>query len=199
MGKSSIDGEVKEVSGKLVNVRLADLHYQYIPVVTPAEIWENDMALPTSPHVEMLRMLVDGQPATGTRYWSERQRRRLLGMSQWTDDHIRHHIKVRRGILQSLKKHGFKPDLYKDRPVKILMEPFWKTRFGGTPEWVKGMEIWDGGGRCAAAFVLGWETIPAVMVRDRAPGSGDKGGFAAKLSRVPPVWEETAIRGGRVV
>lgn len=190
MAMSSIDDCVEPVDGKLVKVKLADLHYQYIPVVTPAEIWDNDMALPTSPHVELLTLAArkSHPDVRMTRYWRERARRREIGMPQWTEKHIMAHICRRIDIYKSLMRHGFKPPLYKDRPVRILAEPFWKTRFGGTPDWVQGMEIWDGGGRCAAAYVLGWKEIPVQMVRDRKPGSRDRGAFARKLAHVEGVW-----------
>lgn len=190
MGMSSIDDEVRPVSDKLVRVKLADLHYQYIPVVTPEELWNHDMALPTSPHVEMLKLVArTAHPnVRATRYWKERVRRREIGMAQWTDEHIEEHIRRRILTFESMRKRGFKPALYKDRPIRVLAEPFWKTRFGGTPEWVQGLEIWDGGGRCAAAYVLGWETIKVQMVRDRKPGSGDRGAFEQKLAAVEGVW-----------
>jgi hypothetical protein len=194
MGRSSIDGEVRPVSSKLVKVKLADLHYQYLRVVTPENIWNQDMALPTSPHVELMRLLLNDDPdqdeIRATRYFAERQRRYEIGMKQWTDDHIMEHIGRRWGILRSLKKRGYRKELHNAFPVRILAQPFWKTRFGGTPDWVDGMEIWDGGGRCAAAYALGWETIPAQMVEDVKPGSGDPGGFKDKLCSVKGIWED---------
>lgn len=48
-----VDGEIRPIS-KLVDIPLAGLHYQYIHGVTPIDIWQHDMSLENSPHVELL-------------------------------------------------------------------------------------------------------------------------------------------------
>jgi hypothetical protein len=205
MGMSSIDDLVEPINNKLVKIKLVDLHYQYIPVVTPERMWNNDMSLSISPHVELLTLLNRmkkpnvwvWQTIQNTRYYLERLRRFEIGLTNWTEQHIREHIMKRWMTFCSLRKYGFRKDLYKDRPIRVLEKPFWKTRFGNTPDWVKGMEIWDGGGRCAAAFVLEWDTINVQMVRDRSPNSKDRGAFARKLAHVPGVWSEQEIVCGK--
>lgn len=188
--------EVK-VASKLQNIPLADLHIQYVHNVTPIDLWRRDMSLATSPHVELLRLIrghgLNWDILKDTRYVEERRHRRAIGMKQWTDEYIKRHIKTRWDTYRSLKKHGFDAERYKkkdgrERPVLILAEPFWRTRFGYDAPWLCGPEIWDGGGRCSAAYVLGWKTIPAKMAADRKPGTGDKGRFAEKLAPIKGVW-----------
>jgi len=188
--------EVKVVS-KLQNVAVADLHIQYVHNVTPIDLWGHDMTLATSPHVELLRLIrkhgLNWNILRDTRYVKERRTRYALGMKQWTDEYIKRHIKTRWNTYKSLEKHGFDPKRYKkkdgrERPVLILGEPFWRTRFGYDAQWLSGPEIWDGGGRCSAAYVLGWTNVPAKMAVDRKPGTGDKGRFAEKLASIKGAW-----------
>jgi hypothetical protein len=80
--------------------------------------------------------------------------------------------------------------LSKRDEVKVLLSPFWKTRFGLELPWLTGMEIWNGAGRCAAAHVLGLRTIPVLICKDKKPGSGDKGKFGNKLRDVEGVWDD---------
>jgi len=192
------DDDIKIVSGT-VDVPLKDLHIQYVHNVTPAELWNFDMSLANSPHVELLKLIrekgFDWDEIWKTRYVAERLNRFKLGMNNWTRKHLKEHIKWRYEVLRSLKHHGYKAKLHitakgKNRPVRILKEPFWKTRFGFERDWLTGYEIWDGGGRSSAAMALGWETIPAVICEDRYPGSKKKGMFDKKLSMVKGVWNE---------
>lgn len=186
----SSDDEVKIV-GKLVDIPLADLHIQYIHGVTPIDLWNRDMSLSTSPHVELLQLMrkfpLRSVEVQSSRYFQERRNRYALGMTRWTDIHIEEHAKVRLDTYFSLKRKGYRKG--GDCPIKILREPFWKTRFGYNANNLHGPEIWDGGGRCTAAFVLGWKTIPAYWVEDVKPGSCDKGWFEKKLKNVKGVWD----------
>ena len=69
----------------------------------------------------------------------------------------------------------------------ILKEPFWRTRFGLD---IKGLEIWNGGGRCAAAYALGMTEIKVAWHEDSLPGSSDKAKFKHKLKNIKGVWDE---------
>jgi hypothetical protein len=186
------------ISIKSAKVILADLHYQYIHNFTPVKLWNFNMGLPTSPHVELLRLIkekgFDWGALWDTRYVEERVCRREKGMSKWTNEHIREHIQTRWATYKSLKKYGYDPGKHTTKkgrqyPVRILGCPFWTTRFGIDRDWLDGMEIWDGGGRSAAAYVLGWKKIPAIICKDAFPGSMEKGMFKDKLKHISGVWD----------
>jgi hypothetical protein len=181
-----------------LKVPLKDLHYQYIHNYTPIKLWNYDMSLPNSPHVELLRLIKeDGfnwKRIWQTRYVEERIGRRKLGMKQWTDEHIKKHIRNRWATYKSLKKYGYKKKLHRTKkgrnyPIRVLLEPFWKTRFGIGRPWLCGFELWDGGGRSCAAHVLGWDSIPAEICEDTKPGTNDKGHFKDKLRKVKGIWQ----------
>ena len=117
-----------------------------------------------------------------------------LGGGSGGIEYIMKHIARRWATYRSMKKRGYKPKLYtlKDGTkldVRILREPFWLSRFGHNEDWLGGCEIFDGGGRSAAAFVLGWDSIPGRWCEDAKPGSKDKGGFEEKLVVVKGVWD----------
>ena len=186
--------DIKPITGKTQIVKLADLHIRYIPVVTPIDIWNNDMSLPNSPHVELFKiMLMYGfrwSELMHTRYVKERRRRFKIGMRRWTDEHVMEHLHVRYSILKSLQKHGYSSKKHGDKPVVVLKQPFWKTRFGLDKPFLGGMEIWDGGGRSTAMYALGKKEIPCVFYEDKAPGSNDRGKFGKKLKDIKGVWDE---------
>lgn len=181
--------EVKLI-GKPVQVELSLLHVRYIPVVTPIELWNHDMRLINSPHVELMRELLADGLCWGdlkcSRYVRERMHRFKLGMTRWTESYIIQHIHGRHETLKSLKKHGFETSKSKP-PIQVLKEPFWKTRFGCEEKWLKGMEVWNGMGRCAAAYAMGWTAITVQMVED-AKKPGDKGKFEKKLKGIKGIW-----------
>jgi len=161
--------EIKPITGKYTKVKLADLYLQYIPVITSMKIWEHDMSLVNSPHVELARLLLmygkDWDAVKDCRYVQDRRHRFKCGVVKWTDKYIREHVfGSRYKILKSLRKRGFDKKLSRNEPIAILEEPLWSSRFAFKPDWLKGMEIYHGGRRCSAAFALGWEEIPAIMV-----------------------------------
>ena len=184
--------EIRPKTGKLERIPLHNLHIQYIPVVTPIRLWNFDMLLKNSPHVEVARSFQDNgfdmDHLLTTRYVQERIRRRELGMRRWSDKKIREHLKTRYKTFKSLKKFGYQESKHGDRPIMVLEQPFWRTRFGACNYWLQGREIYNGAGRCMAAYVLGWETIPVMMCEDKKPGSKDKGKFERKLAKVKGVW-----------
>ena len=190
--------EVVPITGKVERVRVVDLHIRYIPIVTPLEFWGGcypDMAVPTSPHVELYRTYKKhGYKRVwlaSTRYVKERQHRREHGQPKWTDKHIhQYHLQGHRfPIYESMRKKGFQ----KKHPLIVLHEPFWTTRFDFREPWLHGPEIWTGAGRAAAAYVLGIESIYVVWHRDRFPGSKKKGKFKSKLKRVEGVWTASGL------
>lgn len=183
--------EIIPIEKKLRKVKLADLHIRYIPVVTPINLWNFDMGLPKSPHVELMRIFArhrfDWSRLSSSRYYKERRLRRKIGMRRWTEEKIFNHIIARYKIWRSIKNNGY--DKHRDRvnPIKVLPEPFWKTRFGMKK--LNGMEIWNGAGRCAAAYALGYDSLPVLMCEDAHPGTGHKGKFESKLATVKGVWK----------
>lgn len=165
--------DVTPISNSLEPIELSLLHVRWIPQAKLEKFWNGReiMLLETSPHVELIRMYVDGfglKALMKTRYADERRYRRELGMKQWTEQYISEHIQHRIDIYKSLKSRGFIPG---DRPIEVLKEPFWNTRYNLKDEKIKGAEIWNGAGRCAAAIVLGWKTILGIWVKDTAPGT----------------------------
>ena len=179
-------------TGTKEKVQLEALHIRYIPVVTPMDIYEGDLSLINSPHVEMLEMYekhgFDWRKLKKTRYVKERRRRFKIGMSKWTDGYILNvHLPKRFKLFESIRKKGYD----RRQPIEILEEPFWVSRFGLKNAWVDGPEIWTGAGRAAARWVLGKRTIWAEWYEDRRPGSMDKGKFDKKLMFVKGVWNET--------
>ena len=170
--------EVKLVDKKVVDIPINNLHVQFVPAANPWKFWHgyDMMALRTSPHVEILEMYVkhgfNKELFMQTSYFKERQERRTIhGRTNWTDKYIFEHINNRIKIYDSLKKKGYKHKLHKYHPILVLKTPFWETRFGEKHDGVVGPEILDGAGRCSAAYVLGWKTIPGMWVEDRSPGT----------------------------
>lgn len=185
--------EVKVIS-KIESIPLEKMRVQYIPVLTPIDIWNHDMRLKNSPHVELIQLIIkygmDWNMIMKTRYVKERQHRYICGMKKWTEKHIKEHVIKRWKIYKSLLKYGYSRKL-EGKPVIVLEKPFWKSRFGLKEPWMKGYEIWNGAGRCAAAYCLGWTHYPGVWARDRYPKSGKKGKFESKLRDVEGVWRWT--------
>jgi hypothetical protein len=183
-----------EITSDLVDIPVRNLNIRYIPVVTPIDMWNHDMSLKNSPHVELLKAIkevgLDWEALSKTRYWLERKHRFDIGFKDWNKKKIKTHIKRRWAIYKSLKKSGFRPKLRGEKPVVVLKEPFWKTRFGLDEKWHKGPQIWDGGGVCVAAYFLGWDTIKGYYAKDKYPGSKKKGTFEHKLRFVEDCWEE---------
>lgn len=182
-----------KITSKLVEIPLEKLHVQYVPVVTPLEIWKNDMSLVNSPHVELLELIkqhgFDWKRIKRTRFYAVRKHRESVGMKQWTDDKIREHIIQRWKIYNSIFKKGFSTKRSAEKPVIVLREPFWTTRFGFAPDWLKGWEIWDGMRRSSACYVLGKKFVLGYFAEDTKPGSKDPGKFGDKLKNVKGVFD----------
>jgi hypothetical protein len=176
--------EIKIV-GKLEKIPLAKLHFQFIPILTDLELWNHDMSLPNSPQVEVASLLLkhgkNWSKLKDCRYAQDRRHRFKCGQKKWTEKAIKEHILGSRySILRSLKKRGFRKEMSKQQPISVLREPLWKSRFGYDTDWLQGAEIYHGGRRCAAAYVLGWKTVPGYWARDKRK-PGDKGKFETKL------------------
>lgn len=167
-------------------VKLKDLHIQFIPYVTPIDMWNEDMGLKGSPHVELMNELLEDGFVWGniksSRYVRERMRRFKIGFTRWTEPYIIYHIQNRRyATLTSLKNRGWDDKKSGDKPIVVLEEPFWKTRFGIEKPWLGGMEIWDGAGRCSSMMALGKKEVTVMMAKDAKPGTRSKGKFEKKL------------------
>jgi len=186
--------EVRPIIEKLVKVNLSDLHVRYIPVVTPGNLWRNDMSLKNSPHVELMKIFnkhgLSWLHIYKSRYYRERQHRFNIGMPRWHKRKISEHIIDRYRIYKSIKKYGYDKNKDRANPIQVLKIPFWKSRFKLENKWLDGMEIWNGAGRCAAAYILGYKQLPVLLVKDGNPGSNDKGKFADKLKNVKGVWDD---------
>lgn len=184
--------EIKDI--RAGTALLSNLHVRYIPVVTPIELWKFDMSLITSPHVELMKIFakygLDWERIYKSDYYTERDHRFRIGMKKWTKAHIIDHIKRRYSIFKSMKKNGIVKKYLKADPVRVLENPFWQTRFGYIDHWLGGQEIWNGAGRCAAAFVLGYWKIPVLWCKDMYSSSRKKGKFASKLKNVKGVFDD---------
>jgi len=161
--------DVTPIVGKLEPIPLKDLNIRFIPMAKLGR-WYDDMSLANSPHVDLLRQYIEHglnwDILENGRYAQERRARRFeFKQEKWSEKWIKKHIKIRIKIYESLKKTGF---VSQGKPVMVLKEPFWKTRYDYPG--IEGYEIWNGAGRCAAAHVLGWKTIPGLWVQDTRPG-----------------------------
>jgi len=185
--------EVLPIKAKLEKVALADLHVRYIPVVTPIKIWDYDMSLVNSPHVELMTIFRDhgynADRLVASRYYAERLHRKRVGMERWHEAKIWMHIGARYKIFRNIQARGYHASFDMKNPIKILKEPFWKTRYRCDEPFLKGWEIWNGAGRCSAAYVLGYTYVKAQMCQDQKPGSKIKGKFNSKLQSVEGVWD----------
>lgn len=181
-------------TSKRISIPIADICCQYIPVLSPVEIWNYDLRLKNSPHVEILELIAqygfDWKRIMLSRYVKERQRRFIMGMERWTDAYIKEHVNRRWKIYKSLSKYSYKKKLEKDKPVVVLDKPFWQTRFSVKEKFLKGKECWDGMGRLSSAYLLGMKEYPIVMAKDKYPGTGKKGKFKDKLRNVEGIWDE---------
>ena len=167
--------DVRIISG-VEDVALDTLHIRYIPMAKLERFYTGLelMLLKNSPHVEMLMLYkeegLNWDKLMNGRYAEERRSRRIdFGYKKWTEAFIRDHIKHRIKVYKSMEKM-WSPNK-DDKPIMILKEPFWKTRFGQSFDGIVGPEIWNGAGRCAAAWVLNQRTIPAMFVEDCRPGA----------------------------
>jgi hypothetical protein len=189
-----------EVVKPNVTMNIDLLHIRYIPKLTPINVWKAGaasamelMSLITSPHVELMTIFRDyGKDWTrimGGRYVEERRHRRACGMARWTEEYIKYHIHKRWDIFKSIRKHGLDYRKCRRDPIVVLKEAFWKTRFGAVDIWLQDHEIWNGAGRCSAAYVLGHARIKATLSQDKYPGTGNKGKFENKLRQVEGVFD----------
>ena len=131
------------------------------------------MWLPSSPHVELMEIFLrygfDTPRIFNSRYFKDRQYRNSVGLN-WPDKKILEHVKKRYGTFKSMKK-GYDKNKCKTVPIVVLVEPFWKTRYNVNEEWLGGFEIWNGAGRCAAAYTWGDRDVPCVFAKDVEPGT----------------------------
>ena len=170
--------DVRPITGELVDIPLKELHIRYIPMAKLENWWSGEptlMNLMTSPHVEVMDIFKDHGFKWGllkaTRYAEERRFRRKVGMPQWNEKYLKQHFRKRYDLFKSIKKNGFNPAKRASKPVAILKEPFWNTRFMWSNPVVRGLEIWNGGGASSACYALGYETIKGVWFEDAHPGS----------------------------
>jgi len=168
--------EVKKI-GKVVKVDIMHLHLQYLPKVSPIWLYrgEGPYRIDRTHHVALLRHIIkhglDWKKLKKLNYVKERRHRYDIGMRNWTDSHVREHIKRRWDTYRSLKKKGWSKRLSKVKPIIVLEKPFIETRYNWDSGFLKGLEIWDGMGRTSSAFVLGWKEIPVQFAVDAKPGA----------------------------
>ena len=185
--------EIRKVSGS-APVELDKLHYQYIPGLISDDIWRKDMSVPNSPHVELARLML-GMVEHGfrldeiktTRYYQDRLFR--MGMGNGSEKYIQAKILARFAVIKAIARNGWDEKESAKCPVIVLTHPFWATRFGRIVPWVAGMEIWDGGGRCAIAYAMGMKTIMAHLYEDAHPGICKSKKFEKKLRGVKGLFD----------
>jgi len=179
--------DIRAIS-KCENVPLSELHHRYIPKVTPLNLYpgKDPMLFSESHHVSLLRLILEhgfNWPMIAEHpYYLERKHRHDIGVTRWNHKKIVNHIKRRWDIFVSLKKNGFSKKLAGDKPIIVLRKPLWETRYAWDSGFLKGPEIWNGAGRCAAAIVLGWKTIPAYWAEDIQAGNGNGSRFLKGVS-----------------
>ena len=178
--------EIRRITN-IVYVRPEELHYQYIPYVVNREIWHDDMGLPNSPHVELTELMMlmiqgpgfDWDVIKKTRYYQDRLHRISMGIGSEKNAKVK--MLARYRLLKSIREKGLNKNRSNKVPIIILRQPFWKSRFNCQEPWVEGMEIWDGGGRCAMAHVLGIKSVPAYIYEDAHAGTCKSEKFEKKL------------------
>lgn len=179
------------INKKWIEIELDKLHVRYIPVVTPIKLWNYDMSLANSPHVELMRIFdkhgLDMHRIKKTRYYKERRHRYKIGMKRWSENYVFYHIEKRYKLFKSIKKK-YKTD--KKNPICVLKQPFWTTRFGLEEEWMGGYEIYNGAGRASSLYVLGKKTVKVMLCKDKYPGTCNKGKFEHKLINIKGVWDD---------
>lgn len=166
-------------SSSIVDIPLKDLHVQYIPAVYHEKWWPEQtemMRLDTSPHVDILRTMIDKGKDWDLLfkhpYVKERQARKTVHRQQdWHDKRIKRHLTGFLRLYKSLKKRGYDQFEGNRKPVMILKKPLWETRMGIATHGIVGPEIYDGAHRCTCAYVLGWDTIRGCWGKDVAPGT----------------------------
>ena len=170
--------DYKTVSG-LVDIPLDALHIRYLPMANlewfyTAANGYNMMSLVNSPHVKLMKIFLnyglDWEKIKKTLYCAERKYRKLLGMSEWTKEHLKWHIKKRYKLFKSIQKNGFDP-AKRNVAVYVSKKPLWVTRFNWPDKKVDGFEIWNGAGACSAMLALGKTTIPGYYIEDAKPGT----------------------------
>ena len=178
-------GEIRVVTG-LVDIELDKLYLRYLPKITPLELYPGSkpMRFKHSHHVDILKRIakvgLDFKKLKDHPYIQERRHRYNIGMTAWTDSHVKAHLAHRWDTYQSLKRHGYKSKLAVE-PVIVLGKPLWETRFSWQSGFLFGPEIYDGAGRCAAAIMLGWETIPGYVAVDAKAGTCEMSKYMKKI------------------
>jgi len=168
--------EVRKI-GRITKIPILSLRLQYLPKISPIWLYpgEDPYRIDRTHHVALLKHIIkyglDWKKLKKLTYVKERRHRYDIGMRNWTDSHVREHIKRRWDTYRSLKKKGWSKKLSKVKPVTVLKKPFIETRYNWESGFLKGPEIWDGMGRTSAAFVLGWKEIPVQWAEDKHAGT----------------------------
>ncbi len=181
--------EIKYTS-KYMNIELKKLHIRYVPQVEPMHLYNNDLSLKNSPHVEMLHILAtygfDWYKIENSRYGQILQHKHVMGVGGYDKEAILETLNKAWRTHSSIAMKGLK----ERRNVVALDKPFWETRFGYKNEHVSGLEIWKGVWVCAAALFLGFKTVKGRIAEDSYPGSGIKGPFEGMYGRIEGVFDE---------
>lgn len=175
---------------KHVNINLSKLHLRYVPHVEPLKLYNNDMRLKNSPHLEMLHLIgtygFDWGRIEKSRYGQILQHKHVMGVGGYEREEILRTLNKAWRIHSSIATRG----LRQRRNVIVLNKPFWRTRFGHKEDGIKGMEIWTGVWVCVAAYYLGLKTVKGRIAKDAYPGSGIKGSFEEMYKDVEGVFGE---------
>ena len=178
--------EIKYTS-KLTQIDISKLHLRYVPHVEPLHLYNDDMSLKASPHVEMLYLIgtygFDWDRIKESRYGQILEYKHVMGVGGYDRNDILDNLNKAWRTYSSIATRGMRDR----RSVIILKKPFWATRFGHKK--IKGMEIWKGVWVCAAACFLGMKTVKGRMAEDAYPGSGVKGIFEEMYKGVEGVFD----------
>lgn len=181
--------EIKYIT-KTTTIPIEKLHLRYVPHVEPLHLYNNDMRLKNSPHVEMLYLIAihgfNWDKLKNSRYVQILKHKHIMGINGYGTGEILNTLNNAWRTYISISRRGVR-----DRKgVIVLKTPFWVTRFGCKKEKIKGMEIWKGVWVCAAASFLGITKVKGRMAKDAYPGSKIKGDFEEMYKDVEGVFDE---------
>ena len=181
--------EIKYIS-KTISINLEKLHLRYVPQVEPLHLYNNDMSLKNSPHLEMLHLIgmygFDWDRIENSRYGQILQHKHIMGVGGYEKKDILDNLSKAWRTHSSIATRGLRDG----KKVIVLNKPFWKTRFGHKEKGIKGMEIWKGVWICAAAYYLGIKVVKGRIAKDAYPGSKIKGTFEEMYKGIEGIFDE---------
>ncbi len=149
--------------GKLRNIPIKKLHAKFVPNETPLDIWNYDMSLKNSPHLELIFLIsqygFDWEKIFKSRFVKIQQHKYIMGFDGYGKDDIERIVKNQWEIYKSISLYGYRKKKWIKHPVMVSKKPIHKQK-----NILQGMEIQDGTARCAAIMMLGIQTIAGYYV-----------------------------------